>query len=178
MKKIIYLSISLLIVSVLLLSVSMAQEGAGQRKSWDRENKQSTERNLIQSPVGLLETVKHNANKYKSEEVQNTPLDNTNSLVCNESLWWAKRSFTITRTLCNIKLNMKPYLQYIIYIWLTAATILIIRNWFLLVVSPDRSKQIKTFQKNILYIIIGVALILSFYRILDIFVSFINFVVE
>jgi hypothetical protein len=60
------------------------------------------------------------------------------------------------------------------FIWLTAATILIIRNGFKLVTSDDREKQISTFKKNLIYIIIWVALLLGFYYFLYIYVWIIN----
>jgi hypothetical protein len=60
------------------------------------------------------------------------------------------------------------------FIWLAAATILIIWNGFKLVTSPDRDKQMTTFKKNLIYIIIWVTLLLGFYYFLDIYVWIIN----
>ncbi len=171
MKKFIYLLISLFILWGLTFPMCLAQNGDD--GEWN--GAKTSDWNFNQSPTMVLEAVKHNANKYKSEQVQNTQYDNIQSN-CGEL--WVDSRFTITRTLCNIKEHSKSYLQYVIFIWLTLATILIIRNWFKLVTSPDRWKEIKNFQKNIIYIVIGVALILSFYWILDIFVSLVNFVTE
>jgi hypothetical protein len=56
--------------------------------------------------------------------------------------------------LCNIKANLGNYLQYVVYIGLTAATILLIRNGFKLVTASDRGKQMSEFKKNFIYIII------------------------
>jgi len=131
-----------------------------------------TDRNFNQSPVRILETVKKNANAKKSEEVQKTQLDNTTSKWCTDI--GVDSRFTFTRTLCYIKNNVWSYLQYVMFIWLTAATILIIRNGFKLVTSDDREKQISTFKKNLIYIIIWVALLLGFYYFLDIYVWIIN----
>jgi 4-hydroxybenzoate polyprenyltransferase len=64
------------------------------------------------------------------------------------------------------------------FIGLTAATILLIRNWFLIVKSTDREKQIWVFKKNLLYIVIWVFLLIWFYYIIDIFVSVVNIVTE
>jgi uncharacterized RDD family membrane protein YckC len=82
--------------------------------------------------------------------------------------------FTFTRTLCYIKNNIWSYLQYIMYIWLTAATILLIWNWFKLVTSQDREKEMKNFSKNLVYIIIWITLLLWFYYFIDIYVWVIN----
>jgi hypothetical protein len=60
------------------------------------------------------------------------------------------------------------------FIWLAAATILLIWNWFKLVTSSDRGKQMTTFKKNLIYIIIWVTLLLWFYYFLDIYVWIIN----
>lgn len=167
MKRFIYLLVSLFVLCGLIFPMCFAEK--------DNSSKDGSDWNYNQDPVMLLESVKHNANKYKSEQVQNTQYDTIQSK-CGEL--WGDSRFTITRTLCNIKEKSKSYLQYVIFIWLTLATILIIRNWFKLVTSSDRWKEIKNFEKNIIYIVIGVVLILSFYRILDIFVSFVNFVTE
>ena len=125
-----------------------------------------------QSPVDVLETVKRNANRKKSEEVQNTQLDWTTSKWCKD-LGLDKR-FTITKTLCYIKNNVWVYLQYVVYIWITVATAILIRNGFQLVTSPDREKQIKNFQKSLIYIIIWISFLLGFYYLIDIYVWVIN----
>ena len=124
------------------------------------------------NPVKVLETVKKNANAYKSEEVQKTQLDNTTSKYCTDI--GVDDRFTFTRTLCYIKNNVWSYLQYVMFIWLAAATILLIWNWFKLVTSSDRGKQMTTFKKNLIYIIIWVTLLLWFYYFLDIYVWIIN----
>jgi hypothetical protein len=62
------------------------------------------------------------------------------------------------------------------YIWLTGATIFIIRNWFKIVTATDKEKQIWVFKKNMINLIIWVILLTSFYFILDAFVSVVNFV--
>ena len=124
------------------------------------------------NPVKVLETVKKNANAYKSEEVQKTQLDNTTSRYCTDI--WVDNRFTFTRTLCYIKNNVWSYLQYVMFIWLAAATILLIWNGFKLVTSSDRGKQMTTFKKNLIYIIIWVTLLLWFYYFLDIYVWIIN----
>lgn len=167
MKKILYLSVSLLVICWLFLSISSAQ-------LTDTPETDTSERSLSKNPADLLNAVVNKANLY--DKGQNTALNGVNSKFCDEVT--AGRNFTITYTLCSIKQGIRPYLQYIIWAWLTVATILLIRNGFLLVTSTDRWKQIWVFKKNIIYIIVWVALIISFYWILDIFVSLINFIAE
>lgn len=179
MKKFLYLSVSLFVVCGLFFSICSAQVTT---KSPDPttpkwQTKEVAERNFNQNPVELLNTVTQKSNLYYSEKVQNTALNGVNSNSCDDAISVGS-NFTLTRTLCSIKQGIRPYLQYIIWAWLTGATILLIRNGFLLVTSTDRWKQIWVFKKNIIYIVVWVALIISFYWILDIFVSLINFIAE
>lgn len=92
------------------------------------------------NPVNVLDSFYSQANKNSSDRVQNTDLDNVTSKYCTEAI--ANRpGFTITKTLCNIKSSIGNYLQYIMYIGLAAATILLIWNGFKLVTSSDKAKQ-------------------------------------
>ena len=165
MKKILYLFIFLLASCMLISLPIKAQSDLGPK--WDINE---------QEPTELLWEIEYLANKKKWEEVQNTKLDKITSKACDE-LWWDSR-FTITKTFCYIKNNSWSYLQYVMYTWLAAATIIIIRNWFLLVTSSDREKQMWTFKKNMTYLVIWIILITCFYFILDVFVSVINFIAK
>ena len=158
MKKILYLFIVLWLSLVLTMPTATTKADDW---NFDKDN-----------PVKILEKVKKNANAYKSEEVQKTQLDNTTSKYCRDIA--VDDRFTFTTTLCYIKNNVWSYLQYVMFIWLAAATILIIWNGFKLVTSPDRDKQMTTFKKNLIYIIIWVTLLLGFYYFLDIYVGIIN----
>ena len=127
-------------------------------------------------PITVVDSFYKKANKKSSDRVQNTDLDAVTSNYCNEL--GVDGRFSITKTLCNIKANIWDYLQYIMYIGLSAATILLIRNGFKLVTSSDREKQMKEFTKNLINIIIWVVLLTAFYYIIDIFVSVVNLVAE
>jgi hypothetical protein len=169
MKKFLYLFILLFTFSIPIFSLTYAQGtpgGDGPKKEtwWNFEN----------GPVKLLEEINYNANKKKSEEVQNTALNHITSKAGCEDLW-VKSTFTLTKTLCYIKNNSHSYLQYFMYMCLTVATIIIIRNWFLLVTSSERGKQMETFKKNMKNLVIWIILLTCFYFILDVFVSMVNF---
>jgi hypothetical protein len=140
---------------------------------WESE---PTDWHFNQNPVKVLEKVKKNANRKKSEEVQKTQLDNTTSKWCTDV--WIYSNFTITRTLCYVKNNSWSYLQYVMYFALTAATIFLIWNWFNIVVSSDKEKQMTTFKKNLIYIIVWIVLITCFYYFIDIYVWIINLFTE
>ena len=134
--------------------------------------------NFNQDPVAVLNEVKHEANNNPATRIQNTDLDVVTSKI-SECDWIAPDSrFTLTRTLCSIKAHIKDYLQYVMYIGLAAATILLIWNWFKIVTASDQWKQIGEFKKNLIYIVIWVVLLIWFYYIIDIFVSVVNLVAE
>lgn len=149
-----------------------AQEDAD--KDTYKEPDKIEDRSFSLNPVQVLQTVKNNANRKKSQEVQNTEYDNVTSRNPCDNI---KSQFTISRTLCSIKQYSRDYIQYIMYIWLTAATIFLIWNGFKIVTSSDREKQISTFKTNLKYIVIWVLLLTSFYYIIDIFVSVINAII-
>lgn len=164
MKKILYSCIILWISLVVMSFFSTVQA------TWQKS--EPTEWHFNQNPVKVLDTVKWNANKYKSEEVQNSQWNSATSKWCRDI--WVDSRFTFTRTLCYLKNNSWNYLQYVMFIWLTSATILIIRSWFKLVTSSDRAKEISTFKKNLLYLVVWIVLLTWFYYLIDIFIGVIN----
>lgn len=117
----------------------------------------------------LVKKIYEDANDDASSKVQPTRLNNISSRSCQQ-LYLDSR-YTITRTLCDLKEWSWTYLQYIIYIWITAALIFLIINGLKIVTSPDKEKQMWVFKKNIMYIIIWLVLLLAFNFILDVFVS-------
>ena len=126
------------------------------------------------NPVWLVDDIKSEANKKQSEQVQNTDLDVVTSKL-SECDWIAPDSrFTLTRTFCSIKKNIKDYLQYVMYFW----TILLIINWFKIVTSKDRENAINSFKDNLRHIVIWVVLLIWFYYIIDVFVSVVNLIAE
>lgn len=164
MRKVAYLLITALALIISITSVTMAQWKVVWN-DWIVEDK---------SPVDLLNRIQYMANDEVEGQVQVTPLNKVRSDdFCDLNV---DKTFTITRTFCSIKNNIKGYLQYIVFIWLVAATIFIIRNWFRLVTAPDKEAYMKDFKKHITYIIIWVILLTSFYFILEAFVSVVNFI--
>lgn len=134
--------------------------------------------NFENGAVWILDSVNDEANKKVFSEVQNTDLDVVTSK-SSDCDWIAPGTrFTITRTMCSIKANMKDYIQYVMYFGLAAATFFLIRNGFKIVTSSDREKQISAFKKNLWYIVIWVLLLTWFYYVIDIFVSVVNLIVE
>lgn len=141
----------------------------------DPETEDHSKRVFTDKATDLLKKTYREANDDNNTKVQATSLDNVGSKRCNEL--WTPSNFTISRTLCSIKYSVKWYLQWIMYIWLVAATIFIIRNWFKIVTATDKEAQMKAFTKNMKNLIIWVLLLTCFYFILEAFVSIVNFIV-
>ena len=171
MRKIYFAFISLVLLWM-LFPAAYGQEAYD--PSAHQENEIKEERITEKSnPVDLVKKVYTKANDDRGSRVQKTAMDNVNSKYCNEL--YLESNFTLARTLCSIKYSIRGYLQYITYIWLTAATIFIIRNWFKIVTATDKDGQIKKFKQNMINLIIWVVLLTSFYFILEAFVSVVNF---
>ena len=170
MKKICLAFISLfLLFGIGLSSITYAQE-------LDDDSEKTSSRAFTDDPTDLLKMVKHKANDDNGSRVQVTPVNNVTSKVSYCDINVTDSRFTLTKTFCSIKLAIKWYLQYIIYIWLAWATIFIIRNWFKIVTATDKEGQMKKFKDNMIKLIIWVILLTSFYFILDVFVSVVNFI--
>ena len=170
MKKLIYLFISSLVLVIWFPYACQANEDV----PTDQET--HVEKRNYRSPITVLDSVKWNANRKRSEQVQKTRWDKISSFCINEGFTITDERFTITKTLCSIKYYSRTYLEYVVYAWLAVATIFIIRNWFQLVTSSDRWKQMWEFRNNIKYLIIWVILLICFYYIIDVFVSLVNLV--
>lgn len=172
MKKFCLVIASLLLLWWMFFSGVYAQKENG--FAWAESEDPSKWITDSSNPVDLVKKVYRQANDDNWSKVQKTALDNVSSKFCDDIALEGK--FTIARTLCNIKFNIKWYLQYIVYIWLAGATIFIIRNWFKLVTATDKEWQMKTFKKNMINLVIWVLLLTCFYFILDVFVSVVNFI--
>lgn len=176
MKKIYRFVTALLWIISMIVVLPSIVYGQEDREKWQYDVS-SNNSIFNQNPVRALDSFYDKANNNLGDRVQRTDLDKISSSSRCDELSVDGR-FTITRTLCNIKASVWDYLQYIMYIGLSAATILLIWNWFKLVTASDRGKQMTDFKKNLIYIIVWVVLLVAFYFIIDVFVSFVNLVVE
>lgn len=175
MKKIYgFVAILLWIISMIVI---LPQNVYWQEVVPTSQNSQNSQYSVFNNDsTDVLHYFYYEANKKSSDRVQNTELDYVNSNSCREL--GVDSRFTISRTLCYIKENIGDYLQYIMYVGLSAAVIFLIWNGFQLVTASDREKQMSAFKKNLIYIIIWVILLVSFYFIINIFVSFVNLIAE
>ena len=154
MKKILLLMYLFVIGCSVSISWSYAQEG-----SWGKYG---------DDPMVILDTVVDKANEdYK---IQQSALDGV-----TDQQWSYQSQYKIANTLDYLKNNLNPYIQWAIYIWLSAAVILLIYNGFLMVTnSIHKQGDMSKVKKNISYIVIGVLLLTGFYFIIQLVVSLIN----
>ena len=103
-------------------------------------------------------------NDLKDNDVQQTALDNA---VTTYNKW-------ITSTLTAVKQSSTWYLQWLAYIWLSIALILIIYNGIMLLVSGITwSDEMWKFKKRFVNLIIWVVILTSGYLIIKFVVSII-----
>lgn len=119
-------------------------------------------------PIQILDNVVSEANKdYK---IQQTALDSA-----TDKQWWYESQYKIANTLDWFRQNINPYLQWAVYIWLSAAVILLIYNGLLMVTNAvHKEGETAKIKKNIMNIVIGVVVLTGFYFIIKLTVSIIN----
>lgn len=176
MKKLMHLLLISIMIIMPMLSISFTRAQGGEWGwEWKGEEKALDVRDVAKNnPVRLLETVKGNANKSKYEAVQYTELDKVSSTTPRV----AAPEYTITNTLNSAKEGIRDYLQYVMYIWISGATIFLIRNAFKLVTSWDREKQMWIFKKNLTYIIIWIVLMTWFFYLISAFTGIVNLIAK
>lgn len=123
------------------------------------------------TPTDVLNHIVDHANKNPATRVQHTKFDAIN----NNTASPGGAKFKITATLAWIKANINHYLQWIIFLGLTGATILLIRNGFRLVTNSATSGwDLKTVKTNIKNIMIGVIVMTSFLVIIKLTSALLN----
>lgn len=119
-------------------------------------------------PIEVLDRVVWEANK--DVEFQETALDN---ITDKEGGFQAQ--YKISNTLDYLRVNIAPYLQWAVYIWLVVAVILIVYNGFLMVTHTiNKEWDFGKVKARIWYIAIGVLLLTGFYAIIKLVVWLIN----
>lgn len=151
----IYIFISILLISAsgLLLNDTFAQRG--------KRGEYGT------NPVGILDKIAGDANDTTAGyKVQDTALDGVDA---------GPGKYRIHNTLDRIRKNISPYMQWMVYIGLTAAVILLIYNGFLLSTGAlhEAGKREKV-RGNIMNIAIGVLILTWFYAIFRLTIAVIN----
>ena len=120
------------------------------------------------SPQEILDRVAGEANKNIA--VQETALD-----WATDTMWGYPRQYKISNTLEYLRINIAPYIQWVVYIWLVVAVILVMYNWFLMVTHSIHSQwDFTKIQGKLKYIAIGIILLTGFYAIIKLVVGLIN----
>ncbi len=149
--KIRLLTLSLLIIG-LTTNMSNANEGL--------------QINYNNSPEEIVATIVDKANE--ENKIQETKLDKINNR-------GSFGTYQITNTLEWITKNVQPYIQWILYIGLVGATILLIWNGFRLVTNSATSGgDMKTVKENIKNIMIGVIIMTGFLVIIKLVMAIMN----
>lgn len=119
------------------------------------------------SPEEITATIADRANE--DLKIQDTKFDKIN----NKGSYG--KNYQITNTLERIRKNIQPYLQWMLYIGLTGATILLIWNGFKLVTNSVMSGgDMKTVKGNIQTILIGVIIMTSFLVLIKLVMAIMN----
>lgn len=153
----------------------LEQEIARVQKKIDRQAKKNGQTTTsYNTPTKLLDAVAWLSNK--TNKIQDTALDGVTSQSSSCGIVWGN----LTKTLCYLKENIHPYIQWIVYAWLALSLIFLIYNGFKMVTNVMNGWEgdIAKVRTNILYIWIGVIILTGFYYILDIIMAIINFLFE
>ncbi len=120
------------------------------------------------SPLEVLENVVGEANK--DIQFQETALNDI-----SDKEWWFQSQYKIANTLDYLRINIAPYLQWMVYIWLVIAVILIVYNGFLMVTHTiNKEGDFGKIKAKIWYIAVGILLLTGFYAIIKLVVGLIN----
>lgn len=119
-------------------------------------------------PIQILDTVVSEANdEYK---IQQTALDGA-----TDKQGAYASQYKIANTLDWLRNNINTYLQWMVYIWLSLAVILLIYNGLLMVTNAVHKEwETAKIKKNIINIAIGVIILTGFYFIIKLMVAIIN----
>lgn len=109
----------------------------------------------------------------KWSKTQDTALDNV-----DPKEWRFDSQYVIANTLDSLRKNIYPYMQWILYIWLAAATILIIITGWQLVVSLQSGYDTKKAIERLKNIGIWVWVLTGFYFILRIFMAVLTYFLQ
>lgn len=142
-------------MSGVLVSVSLAQD-------WGVYD-QNTQ------PIEIVDAIVQKENQ--STKIITTKLDQ----VQQDQSFGAENK--ISGTLESVRKNLANYLEWFVFIGMTAAVVLIIYNGILLVMNPVSWDDLKKIQKKLLYIIVGVLMMTGFYFILKVLLNIFTTVV-
>lgn len=154
------LSYSIFSLLVVLVSIPFSDVYA-QNNWWERGS----------TPIKILEKVRDKANNDRWYEIQDTALDNImeNAPKTNP--------YRIHSTLELVRRKINVYLQWMMYIGLSVATILLIYNGFLMVTGAfHKSWDFSEVKKNVSRIIVWVLIMSAFWAIVKLILAAVNLI--
>lgn len=118
------------------------------------------------------------------EQVLDRVVDNTKTNIVESQFdnVYNKETFgnknKISWTLDSVRENVSFYLNWIVFLWLSAATILIVYNWIVLMTTPISGDQKTKVIENIKHIAIWIVAMTWFYFLIRIVLSVLNLILE
>lgn len=119
------------------------------------------------------------------EQVLDRVVDNTKTNIVESKFdniykqgWTQFRWTKIANTLDQVRENVSFYLNWIVFLGLSAATILIVYNWILLMTTPISGDQKIKVIENIKHIAIWIVAMTGFYFLIRIVLSILNLILE
>lgn len=120
------------------------------------------------TPMQVLDSVVDEANA--SDDYQRTALDGITNLQ-----WPYKSSWKISNTLDYLRMNIWPYIQWAVYIWLVLSTVWLIICWLLMVTwSISKTEWFKSVKWKIINALLWVFFLSGFYVLIDLIVWLTN----
>lgn len=118
------------------------------------------------------------------EQVLDRVVDNTKTNIIESQFdnVYNKETFgnknKISWTLDSVRENVSFYLNWIVFLWLSAATILIVYNWIVLMTTPISGDQKTKVIENIKHLAIWIVAMTWFYFLIRIVLSVLNLILE
>lgn len=126
------------------------------------------------TPLTILDGVAARVNSSENGRIQDNALNDITSLQ-----WQYASEYKITNTLDALRVQITPYLQWIMYIGLSIAVILIIYNGFLMVTDGlHGSGNFEATKKRLINIALGVWLLTGFYVIITLILAIVSYILQ
>lgn len=165
LKRKIFLSLFLFVFTFLLWFILVPSFSYAKESKWWKYGS---------DPINILWEVKDKANGDTSNYyIQDTALD-----WVNDRQWTYERKYKIANTLTYVKDNMHKYLQWLMYIWLALATILLILQGLLMVTNATHKQwEFSNVKKNITKIFLGVFFMTGFLAVIKLVLSLVTLLI-
>lgn len=121
-----------------------------------------------QNSFQLLDSIAQGANQWN--RIQETALNDISDI---QGAYW---EYKIANTFDSIRIQIAPYIQWIVFLWLSFATIGLVYNGFTLVTSPAWWDGNEKAKDRIISILKWVAILTWFYVIITLITMIISFI--